>query len=183
MNDLTQDSLSAKEVLILGKVPSEGAKSQRELSKKSGFSVGIVNILIRNLIQKGYIKLSKINRKNIRYLLTPKGVSEQYQLTCLYIQDTFNKMGNYKKWIGELVEKKTKENCFQFIIIGKNELANIVEVILKNYNKISYVKIAETKDISASNMIILDCQDNSSHNEQNSNCYINIIEYISKKMN
>jgi len=188
MNDLdnnVQTNLNLKEALILSSIPLEGAMSQREISKKSGLSLGMINFLIKNLVQKGYVKLSRLNKKNIKYLITKKGLSEQYRLTFLYIQDTFNKLSSYKKWIGELIEEKIKNNSLQFIIIGTNELADIVEIILKNYEHTSYVKIAKAEDITSTNMVVLDCRNNVSlmnTDRSDAKQYINMVEYISKNI-
>ncbi|MDH5681970.1 MAG: winged helix-turn-helix transcriptional regulator, partial [Spirochaetota bacterium] len=122
--DRENTTLNSNEELVLSKISLEGVNSQREISSRSGLSVGMINILIKNLVQKGYVKLTRLNKKNIRYLLTTKGLTEQINLTRLYIQDTFDRLANYKKCVTDLVQAKINDNNKQFIIIGENELAN-----------------------------------------------------------
>ncbi|MDH4127790.1 MAG: winged helix-turn-helix transcriptional regulator [Spirochaetota bacterium] len=183
--NIITNSLSDNEALILNKISSNGAASQREISKRSGLSVGLINVLIKNLVTKGYVKLTKLNKKNVSYLLTSKGLTEQLKLTSFYIHETFNRINNYKKWLCELIEEKINNGKSQFIILGKNELADILNLVLKDYNNISYVKLSVMESITSTNMIILDCNEVLSseiicaNNEQ----YINIISYISIKMN
>ncbi len=178
MNDLNH-----KETILLSKISLDGFTSQREISQLSGFSLGLINILLKNLVNKGYVKLSRLNKKNIQYVLTPKGFKEQIRLTRLYIQDTFDRINNYKKWLSEFIDGKIIEGYNQFILLGENELLNITEVILKNNENISYAKISRAENILSPNMMILDCQDDNNSKYINEKNYMNITQYIAQKLN
>ncbi|HEO66132.1 MAG TPA: winged helix-turn-helix transcriptional regulator [Spirochaetes bacterium] len=182
-SNLVEDPLNPKEALVLSKISADGRNSQREISRRSGLSVGLINILIKNLAQKGFVKLSRLNRKNIQYLLTSKGISEQYRLTRLYIQDTFHRINNYKQWFHELIDEYINKRFIQFVIIGDDELSNILEAVLGDYEKASYVKVARTEDLLGGNMLILDCKGDYSQNHPENEQCVHITAYLSKKMN
>lgn len=185
LSNLVADSLTAGESFVLGKLFSEEKITQRKIAEESSFSTGMVNIIVKNLVQKGYLKILRLNRKNIKYLLTVKGLAEHYQLTCLYIRDTFKRLDIYKRWVGELIDNKIKDGFGQFIVIGKDELTEIVVDVLNGYKDISYVKIGKAEDVSSTSMIILDCEEKiplTKTDYSNNERYINVIEYISKKL-
>ena len=63
--------------------------SQRQISKKTGFSVGKVNYCLKALKDIGFIKIHKFNKstqkKNYTYILTPKGIKEKANITMQFI--------------------------------------------------------------------------------------------------
>lgn len=177
--------LEQKETQLLKIIGKEGASSQKEMAQKTGLSVGMINILVKKLVSKGYIKLSRLNKRNIQYLLTYKGFSEQIRLTNLYIQDTFKMVNNYRLWIEELLHQLIESGKNQFIVVGKSDLSIIVEEALGKYPDISFVKVDNSENISSTNMVILDCHGlTSSHKEMSKRFgdYINILEYFHKRM-
>ena len=57
--------------------------TQRQIAKKSGFSIGKVNYCLKALIDIGFIKIQNFNNStkklNYAYVLTPKGIKEKLQ--------------------------------------------------------------------------------------------------------
>lgn len=47
--------------------------TQRSLSAELGVALGLTNLLIRRLVGKGYVKMSKMDTRHVRYLMTPAG--------------------------------------------------------------------------------------------------------------
>ena len=64
--------------------------SQRDLSKEIGASLGKINYCIKQLKDKGLVKITnfKKNPKKIgyAYLVTPKGINEKTRLTFSFLQ-------------------------------------------------------------------------------------------------
>ena len=81
--------------------------SQRELSKKLGFSLGKVNYLVSALLDKGLVKAERFkNAKNklaYTYLLTPRGISMKTKLTYSFLK---RKIGEYDALKLEIEELK-----------------------------------------------------------------------------
>jgi DNA-binding MarR family transcriptional regulator len=67
-----------------------GELTQRDIANRTGMSLGSVNLIIKRLIKKGLVKVERINKKNLRYMLTPEGVIEKAKATYKYLLDTFN---------------------------------------------------------------------------------------------
>ena len=66
-----------KETAILAQLSTDGGIiSQRQLAKATGISIGVVNAVLRKMIETGFIKVKAFNKKNLRYHLTPKGLIE-----------------------------------------------------------------------------------------------------------
>jgi hypothetical protein len=51
-------------------------------------ALGLTNLLIRRLASKGYVKVSRIRRRQVQYLLTPAGFAEKARVSRLYFENT-----------------------------------------------------------------------------------------------
>ncbi len=70
---------------ILAEVEAGRGVSQRVLAKRIGIALGLTNLLLRRLIRKGWIKMSRISANRVRYLLTPEGIAEKTSMTRAYL--------------------------------------------------------------------------------------------------
>ena len=92
---------------ILRALSQKSSKSQRQISKTSGFSLGKVNYCLKALKGKGLIKIKnfkKSEKKNSYiYLITPKGRIQKGKLTYNFMK---KKMKEYDELKSELDEIK-----------------------------------------------------------------------------
>ena len=58
---------------VLQAIASGQRVTQRSLSTELGVALGLTNLLIRRLVGKGYVKVSKLDTRHVRYLMTPAG--------------------------------------------------------------------------------------------------------------
>ena len=74
---------------VLRKINSNH-KSQRDLARELGFSLGKLNYCLKALKEKGLIKIKNFtnnqNKINYIYILTPKGISKKTQLTINFMK-------------------------------------------------------------------------------------------------
>ena len=75
---------------ILKSLEQDSNYTQRQLSKDLDLSLGKVNYCLKNIVEKGFVKINNFkNNKNKRqysYLLTPKGIEEKAKLTMEFIR-------------------------------------------------------------------------------------------------
>ena len=78
---MKENKLNNNDLNILRSIQNNPRVSQRELSKKLGFSLGKINYCLLTLKSKGLIKINNFkknnNKLNYLYLLTPKGFVEK----------------------------------------------------------------------------------------------------------
>ena len=88
----------------LRKIQNNPNKSQRELAKTLGFSLGKFNYVLSALKQKGLVKIKNFsknpNKLNYMYYLTPKGFSEKTKLTINFMNRISKEYEELKKEIG-----------------------------------------------------------------------------------
>lgn len=58
---------------VLQAIASGQRVTQRSLASELGVALGLSNLLIRRLVGKGYVKVSRMGTRHVRYLMTPAG--------------------------------------------------------------------------------------------------------------
>lgn len=80
------DTQAERELQILEHLERNPDTTQADLATRLGVAVGSINWYLKRLINKGYVKVRKMQRRRLRYLITPQGVAEKARLTQAYMQ-------------------------------------------------------------------------------------------------
>lgn len=125
------DEFYDRELLILAEVENEPELTQRVLATKIGIALGLTNFLLRNLAQRGYIRVSHAGWKRRLYALTPEGISRKLQLTASYIRRVLSHYQSVRQTLREELEPLAlnEESCVA--LYGPNEFAELVYLGLK----------------------------------------------------
>ncbi|OGO10282.1 MAG: hypothetical protein A2Z66_08425 [Chloroflexi bacterium RBG_13_66_10] len=81
LEDVTEHDLG-----LLEEIERDPDTTQANLATRLGVAVGTVNWHLRRLIAKGYVKAKRAERKKLRYILTPEGISLRARLTVQYVE-------------------------------------------------------------------------------------------------
>ena len=81
---------NARELTLLEQIERNPDVTQASLATQLGVAVGTVNWHIRRLIEKGYVKVKRAERKKLRYIITPEGIALRARLTVDYIERSFD---------------------------------------------------------------------------------------------
>ena len=87
---------------VLRKIEKVKKSSQRELAEELGFSLGKLNYCLKSLQKKGLVKLKNFQRqpnkiKYLKYVITPKGISERTKLTINFMKRKMKEYDELKK--------------------------------------------------------------------------------------
>ena len=122
------------ELEILKSVEEDSKITQRELAKRTGLSLGSVNVLLKRLINKGLVKMEHINPRTIKYILTPKGMIEKARLTYKYIVSSYNHIANIENKLLDILDRE--KDTRKIILYGnKDELYDIISSKLSAMNE------------------------------------------------
>ena len=87
MNNKSGNYEDYRSLLVLDELSKNNEITQRDLSKKLGIAVGLINSYIKNLANKGYITVSAIPKRRYLYYLTPRGFAEKTRLTYHHLHN------------------------------------------------------------------------------------------------
>jgi DNA-binding MarR family transcriptional regulator len=85
MNNNEKSLESYRSLLLLSEITGEEPLSQRELSRRLGIAVGLVNSYLKNLVAKGYVRVKNFPSNRYAYLLTPQGLAEKSRLAYQHL--------------------------------------------------------------------------------------------------
>lgn len=124
---MSQNNLTTSDLAVLEHLSdTPQIISQREIARRSGLSVGLINAILKKLVHTGYVKTSNLNRRTIQYILTPQGFAEKARKSYRYILRTVKQYRLIKvRFIG-LLDSLASEGVKNFYLHGDGELAELV---------------------------------------------------------
>ena len=118
-------SESARELALLEHIESNPDVTQASLATQLGVAVGTVNWHLKRLIEKGYIKIKRAERKKLRYIITPEGIALRTLLTVDYIEQQFLLYRNTRQRVREHLEQVKSAGYEKVSIRGEGDVADI----------------------------------------------------------
>lgn len=134
MNNKDHQADDYRSFLLLDEISKNDEITQRDLSKKFGIALGLINSYIKNLASKGYITVSAIPRKRYKYYLTPEGFIEKTRMTYHHLQNFTNLYRNARQDFQKLFYNLHKENIKKVIFCGTDEVAEIAYITLHEFD-------------------------------------------------
>jgi DNA-binding MarR family transcriptional regulator len=74
-----------QQLRILEALEEQPETTQAGLAAQLGVAVGTVNWYLKRLMRKGYVKTSQLERRNLKYFVTPSGLALKARLTKEYL--------------------------------------------------------------------------------------------------
>ncbi len=119
-----------RSLLLLDEISRGESLTQRDLSKRLGLALGLVNSYIKNLASRGYITVSTIPRKRYTYYLTPRGLAEKTRLTYRHLQNFTNLYRVARKDFQRLFAALEGSEFEKIVFCGVDETAEIAYLSL-----------------------------------------------------
>lgn len=91
MSTLSQSDRAdtSRDLILLERLEQDPDATQASLAAQLGVAIGTVNWHLKRLIEKGYVKARRVERRKLRYVITPEGIALRTRLTLDYIQSSF----------------------------------------------------------------------------------------------
>src|SRR3989338_2518769 len=65
---------------ILEHIEADPEVTQATLAEKLGVAVGTVNFVVKRLGKKGYVRVTHLQRRRLKYIITPEGIALRTQM-------------------------------------------------------------------------------------------------------
>ena len=126
------DTSSYRELRALIEVESNPDMTQRDLSRRLKIALGLTNVLLRNMVQKGYVRAIKAGWKRWLYALTPEGFSRKLQLSIAYMTRVLDHYQRVRSTLREQLDPLALNAESRVAIYGTGEFAELVYLGLKD---------------------------------------------------
>ena len=164
---------------ILEQVASGSLSSQRSIAKELNVSLGLANSFIKRLYTKGYVKVTTIPRNRIKYILTPRGMTEKTRLTYHFIQHSYNFYKASRQKLRQLFKDLEDTGVRRLVLFGASDLAEIAFLSLQetqievvgviddrshnnNLLGVNVLDVAQVQELSFDRILIADGADRDS---------------------
>jgi DNA-binding MarR family transcriptional regulator len=114
-----------RELILLENIERDPDINQATLASQLGVAVGTVNWHIKRLVDKGYVKAKRAQRKKLRYIITPEGIKLRAQLTVNYIEQSMRLYRRTRQRVMELLVDVKQAGYDQVRIVGDGDIADI----------------------------------------------------------
>ena len=133
MNDKSgQNQDSYRELLLMSELEAGSTISQREIARRLGIAVGLVNNYLKKLVSKGFVSVKTFPRNRYAYLLTPQGLTEKSRLA-------FQQVGFFHE-----IFKTVRENSLKLFLRLKADGVNeVVFCGVDEFTEIAYLSLCE----------------------------------------
>ncbi len=129
-SNLTETN-SERELRLLNEVQQRPDATQRQLSVKLGIALGMTNLLLHNLAEKGYVRITNAGWRRWIYALTPEGISRKIHLTLDYVHRFLEHYSRVRQTLREELALESLNAESRIAIYGKGEFAELVYLGLK----------------------------------------------------
>lgn len=152
MNDTEKSLDSYRSFLLLSEIAGDEPLSQREISRRLGIAVGLVNSYLKNLVGKGYVRVKNFPSNRYAYLLTPQGIAEKSRLAYQHLSYFTNLYTVARQDYLELFRRLEASGVSQVAFCGVDEVAEIAYLSLRE----TAVELALVMDQAASGSAFFD---------------------------
>jgi DNA-binding MarR family transcriptional regulator len=118
-------SETERQLRILEALEQNPETTQASLATQLGVAVGSVNWYLKRLINKGYVKATKMERRRLKYFVTPKGLAIKARLTSEYIQYSLRVYRELRQAAKETLARVRDEGYEAIEANGKDEAMEI----------------------------------------------------------
>jgi DNA-binding MarR family transcriptional regulator len=100
---MAENPEAIREMNLLEQIENDPNITQASMATQLGVAVGTVNWHLKRMIAKGYVKVKRAERRKLRYIITPEGITFRARLTVDYIEQSFLLYRNIRKRVRELL--------------------------------------------------------------------------------
>ncbi len=100
--------------------------TQRALAERAGLSLGMANLILRRLAERGYLELTRLSAKRVRYALTGAGMKELARRTAGYYQRVSRSAGIYRARLESFVDSAKRGGSTFIVLVGSSEVEGLL---------------------------------------------------------
>ncbi len=122
------DEIKPREYAVLNEIAQDSLVTQSGLSERVGIAVGSVNWYIKRLVQRGWVKVSHLDRTRLRYDLTPEGMKVFTQRALSYARDSLKVYARLREKARAVARELRRQGIAEAYVDGNDEMADILKL-------------------------------------------------------
>ncbi|NOR83266.1 MAG: winged helix-turn-helix transcriptional regulator [Ardenticatenales bacterium] len=119
------DSRAEQDLRILEEIEHNPDITQADLAGRLGVAIGSVNWYLKRMVNKGYIKVRQMQRRRLRYLITPQGLAIKAGLTRSFMQASMRLYRETRAAAGRHLDEIQRAGYDSVRIEGDSDMAEV----------------------------------------------------------
>jgi DNA-binding MarR family transcriptional regulator len=107
--------------------------TQAGLAAQLGVAVGSVNWYLKRLIRKGYVKVTQLQRRKLKYFVTPQGLAVKARLTSQYMEASLRVYRELREAARDVLTELEQAGCEAVHVEGDGEAQDILRLTCLEY--------------------------------------------------
>ena len=129
-HDSRRQAEASRELAVLSEVHQSPDVTQRELASRVGLSLGATNLLLQNLVRKGYLRVRRAGWRRWLYALTPSGMAHRLTLTTGYVNRFLDQYRQVRSYLGEQLGPGAVNGSHRVAVYGTGDIVRLVHLVL-----------------------------------------------------
>ena len=117
-----------RDLVILEQIEKDPESTQASLASQLGVAIGTINWHIKRLVEKGYVKVRHIERRKLRYIITPDGLALRGRLALDYINTSFQLYRLIRERTLKLLDEARADGIEALRLVGEGDVADVVRL-------------------------------------------------------
>lgn len=119
------ESQAEQNLRILEEIEQNPDITQADLAAQLGLAVGSINWYIKRMVNKGYIKVRQMQRRRLRYLITPQGIEKKIHLTREFMKASMRLYRETREAARMYLDEISEAGYSSVNIQGDSDLAEV----------------------------------------------------------
>lgn len=117
-----------RELQILELIQTNPDVTQAHLAETLGVAVGTINFTVRRLVRKGYVRVKQLERRRLKYIITPEGIALRSRLALDSLKFSMRLYRQTRLRAKDLIEQARARGYRSIAIQGDGDLADIANL-------------------------------------------------------
>jgi DNA-binding MarR family transcriptional regulator len=149
MSDFNFNDSELSVLSVISEAETGGSRlTQRELAGQAGVSLGMANILLRRLAERGWVKLTRLSTKTVRYALTREGMNELAKRTAGYFNRAARSADLYRDRVEAFVLAAKRSGAGTIVLYGSSDVEVVIAYVCERH-EIVFVKSSDLERAQA----------------------------------
>jgi len=130
MNSQPRADVKNQEYELLNAIAEDSMVTQAGLSSRLGIAVGSVNWYIKRLVNRGYVKVSHLDRTRLKYDLTAEGMTILTQRALQYMRSSLQVYNDLRSKAKAMAADLRSRGITAVYLEGDDEMMDILRLTL-----------------------------------------------------
>ena len=119
---------------ILEEIENNPDATQATLANQMNVAIGTVNWHLKRLIEKGYVKIQRCEKRKLKYIITPEGIALRARLTVDYIHSSFELYRLIRCRMNAVLDQCTEDDHQSIFLDGEGDVHDICRLTCMERN-------------------------------------------------